>query len=197
MKNFYKNKKGFTLIEALVAVAILLIGVTTVFSVARSGISSTSAVRNRVTAMFLAQEAMEAVKNKINSNIQKISWHSESIGWLDGVIGTNGSILECGFGDACGYMIRTATGGTALSDNFFNCFGLSYGYGCDIVSYQNIYEQGASTKHGTDTGFVREIQIEPVAGHEDDQIMVTVTVSRPSQPSFPPFVLKNIMYNWF
>jgi prepilin-type N-terminal cleavage/methylation domain-containing protein len=77
---------GFTLIEALVAVAIVLLGVTAAFSSAQFGLSSTSAVRNRVTAMYLAQEAIEGVKNMKDSNVLKRSAGvTPAPDWLAGI----------------------------------------------------------------------------------------------------------------
>ena len=63
------KKTGFTLIETLVAVTILIIGVIGPLSLAARGISDGLFAQNQLTANLLAQEAMETIVNARNSNI--------------------------------------------------------------------------------------------------------------------------------
>lgn len=66
---FTRGARGFTLVETLVAISVLMVALTAVFAVAQSGLSSTIAVKDRITAFFLAQEALEAVRNLKDSNL--------------------------------------------------------------------------------------------------------------------------------
>lgn len=57
-----KNTKGFTLVETLVAVAILLLVVIGPLTSAQKGIQNAYYAKEQVTAVYLAQEAIEAVR---------------------------------------------------------------------------------------------------------------------------------------
>lgn len=64
-----KHERGFTLVETLVAISIIMVGISATFSVVQFGLSSTIAVKDRITSAFLAQEALEAVRNAKDSNL--------------------------------------------------------------------------------------------------------------------------------
>jgi len=62
--NKQKNKtNGFTLVETLVALFIFSLAVLTVMAVLSQGIKSTSYVKNKVVAEYLAQEGIEYFRN--------------------------------------------------------------------------------------------------------------------------------------
>lgn len=80
-----KNKRGFTLMETLVAISIILVGISAAFTVAQIGVSSSSAAKSRITAFFLAQEAFEALKNRRDLNLLKNNANPNSAYWLEGL----------------------------------------------------------------------------------------------------------------
>jgi len=55
---------GFTLVETIVAIAILMLGMMGVTSLATTSIRSMSHIRNQFTASFLAEEGLEYIRNK-------------------------------------------------------------------------------------------------------------------------------------
>jgi type II secretory pathway pseudopilin PulG len=65
MKNIktQNNKKAFTLIEALVAISILMIAIASPMTLAQKGLSTAVLSKDQMIAAFLAQDAIEAVKN--------------------------------------------------------------------------------------------------------------------------------------
>ena len=66
---------GFSLIETLVAVTILLLAVAGPLTIAHRALSDANLVKNQITAGFLAQEAVEYVRNiRDENNIKGISW---------------------------------------------------------------------------------------------------------------------------
>ncbi len=75
---FYtKIQKGFTLIEMLVAVLILSLVLGVGFSVIGGGLLSLFTARNQVTAFYLAQDAVEGVKNIRDTNaVNRDDWLS-------------------------------------------------------------------------------------------------------------------------
>ncbi len=58
-----KNKRGFTLIESLVAIAILMVAISGPMYLARKGLATAELSTDQMIASFLAQDAMEAIKN--------------------------------------------------------------------------------------------------------------------------------------
>ncbi len=79
------HNKGFTIIETLVAIAILMISIAGPLTIAQKSLLSALYARDQVTASFLAQDVIESVKNKRDNNI----YASQS--WLAGMNGLSGA----------------------------------------------------------------------------------------------------------
>lgn len=62
------KEKGFTLVETLVAIAILLVIIVGPMSIAQKGIQNAFFAREQLTAVFLAQEAIEGVRELRDNN---------------------------------------------------------------------------------------------------------------------------------
>ena len=58
-----QKKSGFSLVETLVAIAILMIAVVGPMTLAWSSIAASNDARNEITATYLAQESLEYVRN--------------------------------------------------------------------------------------------------------------------------------------
>jgi prepilin-type N-terminal cleavage/methylation domain-containing protein len=67
-KIFCSNYKGFTLIEVVVAVFILTIGVLAIFNVVQNITVYSRVSSSKLTAVYLAQEGIELVRNQRDSN---------------------------------------------------------------------------------------------------------------------------------
>lgn len=71
MNNFFNKKnRGFTIVETLVAVAILMISIAGPLTIAQKGLMAALYARDQVTASFLAQELMENIKNTRDGYVQ-------------------------------------------------------------------------------------------------------------------------------
>ena len=88
-----KFKKGFTVIESLVAIAILMLAVTGAASAIQTGISSYIFSKDQIIAFYLAQEAIEQVRNIRDQN------GIQNTNWLSGL--SSGAGDPCFFGSAC------------------------------------------------------------------------------------------------
>ncbi|MDZ4230056.1 MAG: hypothetical protein U1C53_02865 [Candidatus Veblenbacteria bacterium] len=90
--------RGFGLVEAVVAVGVLITGIVAVVSLAQSNLSASKGVESRLVAVNLAREGVEAVRSLRDGN------------WLKGRTGASGSAnaWDTGFnssGDATGTAI--------------------------------------------------------------------------------------------
>jgi len=84
---------GFTIVETLVAIAILLISLATPLSMAEKGLAGAEASRHEITAFYLAQEAIEYLRNIRDSNA--IAKRKNGPTWLQG-------LNKCLQGEGCG-----------------------------------------------------------------------------------------------
>lgn len=63
------KKSGYILIEALVAISVATLGLTSAISLISQSISFNRISANKIVANYLAAEGIEVIKNKIDSNI--------------------------------------------------------------------------------------------------------------------------------
>jgi len=101
MKNFFKKdvtatkfRRGFSLVEALVAISILSLSIAATFSAVQNGIQSSTLAKDQITAFYLTQEGMEFVRNIRDENaLQNLG--GTGANWLAG--------LSSGANDPCWY----------------------------------------------------------------------------------------------
>lgn len=81
------KNEGFTIIEALVAIAVLMMALGGPLVLAVSSIGDARASKNKVTAFYLAEEALEYVRNVRDSNFLQRTTEPlpRTTGWLDGL----------------------------------------------------------------------------------------------------------------
>jgi len=77
--NEFSNDKGFTLIEVMIAMFVLVVGLLGVAGVATTVINGNAFSREITTATTLAQDKMEELKDTTYSNIASGSDTQESI----------------------------------------------------------------------------------------------------------------------
>lgn len=68
MKSYSQTNRGFTLIETFVAITILVTAIAGPLTIASKGLTSSYVARDQLTASFLAQEAIEYVRQKRDTN---------------------------------------------------------------------------------------------------------------------------------
>jgi type II secretory pathway pseudopilin PulG len=78
------SKKGFTLVEALIAMSVLMVGIFSGFVLVTRALYNAAVIQDRLTASFLAQEGVELVRQIRDTNFIKIL-NNESINWRDGL----------------------------------------------------------------------------------------------------------------
>ena len=80
------NNKGFTLIEVIIAVAILTVGVLGAYALTARMVVATSLGISQLTASYLAQEGLELTRNIRDTNFLEIR-QGQSILWTNGLLG--------------------------------------------------------------------------------------------------------------
>ncbi|MEK7501415.1 MAG: prepilin-type N-terminal cleavage/methylation domain-containing protein [Patescibacteria group bacterium] len=66
-----RNNKGFTIIETLVAIAILMISIAGPLAVASKSLTAALYAKDQMVASYLAQEGVETIRNRKDNNIAK------------------------------------------------------------------------------------------------------------------------------
>lgn len=156
-----KNKKGFTLVEAMVAISILSLAVTGPLVIAQKGISSAIYAKDQITASYLAQEAMEFIKNT-KDNVYAENFNEETPDdWLTG-------LSSCLSEDGC--VIDVINGDIEQCEE--ECPKMKI-YNIGLPS-EEIYVYGYD-ENGTESNFTRIIKIDE--SKEDEEAKISVEVS--------------------
>jgi type II secretory pathway pseudopilin PulG len=193
---FYKKSgAGFTLLETLVAITILTFAIVATFTAAQSGLSSAIESRNQVVGYYLAQEAVEYIRNVRDSD--SLLNMTSSTSWLAGIAATNAD--PCYSGKICTVDV------TASSGQLSSCNG-GAGPCANVAQDQTVSSSPTYGMYGltssqpsahsswTPTSFNRQIQI-TVIGANEAEIAVTVTWSKGSQP-LQTYKLRESLFNW-
>ena len=170
------------MLESIVAIFILSLSISGVFSAVQQGLSQTIIAKDEVKAFYLAQEAVEIIRNKRDNNqLNRISTGAGY--WLDGIAGS--------LGDPCFNQIcRADATGPGSPPVFLYACGM---WGdCPVLKQdQSAYLYNYAT--GNPTNFKREIQIESVAA---DEIAVTVKITWTKGLASKEFKVKTILFDW-
>lgn len=167
-----KNNKGFTMAETLVAVFVILVAVLAVYSITQETISKIQQSSLRLTAVYLAQEGIEIVRN-----IRDANWLSGA-DWDNGLSACDGvNFYQADYNDG-------SLGICGSSRDFLNIEPAGVGIGGFA------YIAGASS-----TPFIREIRITPVGS---DELIVSVKVFWKYRNDIKgPVTVSEHLYKWY
>jgi len=184
-KKFYN--KGFTLIEAMVAISILSLAVTAPLIIAQKGIGSAIYARDEIPAFYLAQEAVEYIRNARDTNrIAQASW----------LRGLSNCLVSSG-AERCTIDARNNYLDTNGNPNAAAVASCTNG-ACPVISYDS--SSGFyGYNFGTPTKFTRSIFIDTraVPNQNVQEAVVSVTVSWTTNLSFnQSFTVKEYIFNF-
>lgn len=163
-----KKNKGFTLIETLVAISILLISISAPLTIASKGLASSYFARDQITAFYLAQDAVEYIRNVRDNNFLT------GASWLDGFPDINGAL----------FTVDTTDGTMALCP-IDGCEALDYNNSTGFYSHDD--------PSGTASLFTRSVSIQTVNVNE---VTISVTISWSAGTFNRTFDVEESILNW-
>lgn len=159
---YSRQQEGYSIVEVLIAIAILLIAIVGPITIATTGLKNAYSAKERTTAFFLAQESLEWV----------LKWRNDA-----GLVYT-----EIGSGDpwiwAAGIPVGCRDGTTAcgidIHENvLFPCNNPGTGRSCDLYQHTTGRTRLRHQTNGTETEFRRELHFTTGADYVTVQSVVT------------------------
>ncbi len=164
--------RGFTLIETLVAVTILVGAVTATLAISVQGMLLSNASRERLVAAYLAEEPIEYIRSERDSNVMQ-----GMPGWLDG-------LAPCMAPQTC--QIDMSTTPPTVTPCSGACPALRFDELTGLYGYVR----------GTDSLYARSVSIvTPVAGNADEA-EITVTMNWRGRSTPKSFVVTDTIFRW-
>ncbi len=155
-KKTYRKNFGFTLIETLVAVLILVMAISGPLTIAAKGLSTALIAKDQITAQYLAQDGMEYIRFVRDSN------QLLGINWMVGLDASNSGSRLGGCVSANGCNVDS------LSDTVESCTGA-----CTSLKFDSTSGSYITTGSGLPS-FTRTVNITVINIHE---VRVTITVA--------------------
>jgi type II secretory pathway pseudopilin PulG len=180
MKKFLKQKNrqnGFTLVEALIAIAIFTMSILALMSVLGSGIADTNYAKQKMIASYLAEEGIESVRNVRDNYLL----YGTGSNWVD----FKSKLDTCrqGQGNGCGI------------NNSLDATNSQFIFKCSDTSRCNLYLDNGNYNvvAGNDSGFTREVWKEDVG---DNEVKIYSTVYWNQGSGSYNITLSENLYNW-
>jgi len=167
-------QRGFTIVESFVAISILLVAIVGPMSIVAQGLSASIFAKEQMIATMLGQEAVEAVRNKRDTNVLA------GVDWLNG---TNG---VCNNPNGC--LVDVHKEGNSV---FSSCSS-----SCPVMTYNSSTGQyGHTNSQGwEDSLFTRQVIVDETSN--DEEARVTVTVTWETGLFTKTITVNEILFNW-
>jgi Tfp pilus assembly protein PilV len=163
------HTSGFTIVETLVAITVLMIAIAGPLVVASKGLFGALASKDQMIAAYLAQESMETIKNIRDNNEYAINGGS-SIAW--------DAFTSGAFDSTCSSVSATCDASAVDSPSIKNSCPMSPAVpvsGCQIYLGSNGY--GHNSGDGMPTLFSRYFYTTPPTINNGNELTVTVVVN--------------------
>ena len=178
------SSKGFSLVETLVAVAVLTLAVAGPLTIASNGIATAIYAKDQITAIYLAQEAIEAARNYRDSHA------------LAKTAGPPLFIADCLAAHPCGVSIVDNPPPVSPTIRIEQCTSFDVSGSC-LLNYNNAtalysHESGSTL---VPTKFTRTLTTSVINGNE---YAVKVTVQWQTNAVLPSrtFTVTEDLFNW-
>ena len=171
------KNKGFTIIETLVAISILVTAIVGTSTAVQGAISSYTHSKDQIIAFYLAQEGFEQIRNLRDESRLK------NRNWLTGI--AENSSDACYFGKVCIVSPVDTQAPVSCSGGAGSCPYLRQEAATGFFGYTSTWNV---------TPFRREITLTSIEA--DKEIMVTVTVNWSKGVVSRQFKAKESLLNW-
>lgn len=194
-KTSYTSQKGFTLVETLVAIFILVVAVTALMTIAKNDFYVVRYARNQMVANTLMQEGLEYVRKDRDTTLQQGgTWAA----WLakykncNTSSGKKGCMVDPYRIDNKRITACSATNGCSALTYYPNETLYAYGNASKSIDYGTIDYSGAYA-----TAFKRMITVDsiPVAG-DANEALVTSTVTWYNGSQLQTQSQSTVLSNW-
>ena len=185
------TQKGFTLIETLVAIAIMMVAIAGPLVVVSKALIAANISKNQMVASYLAQDAIEEIRS-----LRDNALIDSTVGWNNWLVGTYAyPIITCTASSTCGIQtvpqLVSPTEGTIFSCKSSACTLFTdkvYGYYTTQLINNNV------------SPFTRSFTVVPynitVGGASTtDAVLVTVTVGWMEGTTPDSVVYQDVLYN--
>lgn len=191
-----KNKKGFTLVETLVAISIFTTSILALTSVLANGISNTGFAKRKIIASYLAQEGVEYIRNMRDTYVvydttsSQNGWNAFNTKIAGGVYPLGTSICAsgsgCYFDDKDLYYSNQAQ--PIINIPVYACSGV-----CPHLFYHATTGKYNYDNSGTNSVYTRKITVSQTSTYET-KITSTVSWTQGSGSQNVTFSLS--LFNW-
>ena len=197
MKSFHtqpqikSNKQGFTFIETLVAITVLLVAVVAPMSLAQDGIIAAKLAQDQIVAFYLGQEGVEIIKNLRDTN----RLNNAPGGQMSGAALSNCivNVATHETDDGCTVDATSAPDGEFETER---CITQCDNLYLDIAAARTLYTQ--NPLGNLETKYRREVKVwypDPTDTNEAVvEVVITWPFSRNGQPK--TYKVKNYLYDW-
>ncbi|MBI2609848.1 hypothetical protein HYW53_01585 [Candidatus Giovannonibacteria bacterium] len=187
MKKFFKKFKtgeGFSILETLIAITILIAALTGPLALASQSIRSAYRARNETIATYLTAEAFEFIRNKRDTNT------FQGVDWMTGISNLcappDGCYVDSYGNEGSSYqgIITSCTSG--------NCPEIKWDASSGLYGYSS----------GENSGFKRKVVVTNIADHTSppdglfDEVKVEVTISWTEFLQTPSFTVQTNLFKW-
>lgn len=188
MQHLFKNRRtlaaGFTILETLVAIAIILVAVIATLGAAQLGLQSSLYARDQITAYYLAEEAIEQVRNDRDTNEENSCSNFITGG------GTNCQpIPVCSTDNSCGVDVVTNSTGVGV----FQCSGSG---ACGQLYQDNTTHLYSENPAGVKSLFVRTVKISYPYGSANEAFVTVKVTWSSTKSSNQSIILYDDLFNY-
>ena len=207
-KGTRSHEKGFTLIETLVAITILMLAISGPLVFVSAAVGQAIYAKDQITAFYLAQDAVEQVRNIRDTNAILSRAGTPTDSWLvnsSGALNIN-NLSAClnGGTNGSGHTCVISTANTPGQSYIQACTTDGSGNPtCPVLDYDPVtFEYGyPSPTYGTLDGdtaitslYTRSVKITELVPNVEAQVAVTITWSAQNVPR--SFTVVEDLFNW-
>ncbi len=188
--------------ETLVAIGILTLSITVTLGLVANGLSDAIFAREEVTAFYLAQDAMEQIKNIRTENALHKSAdgpnNQSQLQWLTHIPPADSTPYYI---DSSGTFISCAEAPTNNDPTLFDSSITKQELECPLLNIDSGPDTTNTGLYGynpawTPTGFMRTVTILPINGHGDNEVQVQVDIYYSKGNIHRAFRLKENIFDW-